>query len=112
MSDDRALEQVRQDLTDGHDLALAAQLIADALVRRVRRARRMLDEVEQRLPPTEERDESDVRVVAQVEILRDRTAGFEREMGRLSTRIERTMASYEAELQDLADTMGGRSDAP
>lgn len=103
MGDDEVLDSVRRDLTDGQDLALAAQLIADALVRRVRRARRTLDTVELRLRDGDPEAAGDAKVRRHVDLLRERTSGFEREMRRLSDRLERTMAAYEDELQQLAD---------
>jgi hypothetical protein len=103
------LEEVRADLTDGQDLALAAQLVSDALNRRVRRVRRTLRDLRTYLA---EHDGADVEeVIGRIDTLTRRTAEFEAQMRLLANRVGETAAGFEDELSDAADAVEESLDA-
>lgn len=100
---DRWLEQVRFDLTDGQDLALAARLVGDAVARRARRARETLGRLGEAL------DDDDNRVKIEKDVLRERieslekrTAAFEQEMREFARRLSENSERYEDDLGQLA----------
>lgn len=96
------LDQLREDLTDGQDLALAARLVGDALTRRMRRARETLAHLEQMVEGGRgafglEPDE----LASRIRVLQERTVDFEREMRSLADRLTDGAESYEHELGGL-----------
>lgn len=100
------LDELRDDLTDGQDLALAAQLVGDVLARRARRARETLGRLSELV------DEqagafglTSDELEARVRTLTDRTGDFEREMRRLATRLKEAAEDYEDELVGLFDDL-------
>lgn len=98
MTASRHLSDIRSDLTDGEDLALAVRLITDALSRRMLRARRLLDEVE-------DQEAVDEGTRGQLDDLRRRADEVEGELGRLSERFSGLLRGFEAELAGLADEL-------
>jgi predicted nucleic acid-binding Zn-ribbon protein len=101
------LEDVRTDLTDGADLALAAQLIGDALQRRIRRINRSLRHLESR---ADELDGDDRALRERIGTMRERTRRFETEMTALARRLDADASSFEDDLNDLADGLDGLLD--
>lgn len=98
------LDELREDLTDGQDLALAARLVGDALGRRVRRARETLRHLNRLADRGDgafglEPDELAQRLA----LLEDRTADFEDEMRALAERMTSMAEGYEQELRRLAE---------
>lgn len=101
MTATRQLSDIRGDLTDGEDLALAVRLITDALGRRMVRARNLLDEVERQ-------EAVDDTARSQLEDLRRRADEVEGELGRLSERFSGLVRGFEAELVGLAEELEDR----
>lgn len=100
-SSDRALADIRDDLTDGEDLSLAARLIGDTLGRRMRRARRLLAELDEHEGgPDHDR----------LDHLRRRADEVESQLEQVSARFGELSEAFESELSDLADSLGADGD--
>lgn len=98
---EKLLADVRDDLTDGQDLALASQLVSDVLVRRVRRSRQQLDTITDAL---DDQDADYDALIERIEQLRRRTDEFEEQMRGLAERMRELTDGYESELTHLAST--------
>lgn len=98
MDADVRLRDLRQDLLDGDDLALALNLVKDSLHRRLRRIERSLLNV-----PLDGDGDARQYVVARIEATLERhRAAMEDESARLSDHIE----SFQEQLVDAADLLG------
>ena len=90
------VDEVRRDLADGDDLAMAMTLIGDALQRRVRRVRRSLD-----VAARHDSEEFE-RVADQVRHTLDR---YETALEQGRAELEHVIKEFQSELDDSAERL-------
>jgi DNA anti-recombination protein RmuC len=98
------LEDVRADLVDGADLALAAQLIGDVLHRRIRRIHRSLRALERRADELDAGEDHPLR--ERIASMRARTHRFEAETQALAKQLDQGATAFEHELGEMTDGLG------
>lgn len=101
---DMMLSELRDELVDGQDLALAIRLVGDVFGRRVKRAQSTLTRLEDLAADGGSAfGLTDEQLVKRIEILKNRTADFEIEMRRLSDLLATLAHGYDRELTELVD---------